>query len=171
MMALSRVTATAVGAVRNTVFTAQGARSFSSISGAPMAKRTREAPQEMVSGDSVTPTPAHVVGIPTVSPPAMHDLSNNATQIRLPAYEPKFWTGTPAVDPKLFTIDCSQYDLAGRVDVLKDGGVSAVSTSLAQAMEDTFLKYGVVVLSNTGIGDDMDAMQRAAATIVKNSMQ
>ncbi len=73
--------------------------------------------------------------------------------------EPKWWTGTPAISPELFTIDGSEYRIAG--------APLAPSDELAERMQKTFDDIGLVHVINTGL-TDMQAMRLIATQVLKN---
>lgn len=75
--------------------------------------------------------------------------------------EPRWWTGTPAMDPTRFTIDCSAYNM-------DDADLSAGS-DLAIRMASTFEAVGLVYLTNTGL-TDLQAMRSAAKLVMENEM-
>ena len=67
--------------------------------------------------------------------------------------EPKWWTGTPAISPELFTIDGNDFRIPGEPLV--------PSTELAECMQKTFDAIGLVHVINTGLSD-MQAMRLIA---------
>jgi hypothetical protein len=73
--------------------------------------------------------------------------------------EPKWWSGTGAVDPATFTIDCSDYRTGGS-DLGPDG-------DLAGRMRDTYERVGLVHIVNTGLTELAD--MREVAKIVLDS--
>ncbi|MEM7277592.1 MAG: TauD/TfdA family dioxygenase, partial [Pseudomonadota bacterium] len=75
--------------------------------------------------------------------------------------EPRWWTGTPALDPALFTIDC-------RHQVL-DEQVLAPDGALAKLMQQTFEKVGLVHVRNTGL-TDLQMMRRVAKLVLDHEM-
>lgn len=75
--------------------------------------------------------------------------------------EPVWWTGTPAIDPGLFTIDADGRDLSGVAD--------PDSTELAERMRDTFDRIGLVRLVGTGLTELAD-MRRWARTVLGEQM-
>ena len=86
----------------------------------------------------------------------------NASLAPLPNYiEPRWWTGTPALDPTRFTIDCSGYKMD--TDDLAPGSL------LARQMLATFNDVGLVRLVNTGL-EDVQQMRLAAKLVVENEM-
>jgi hypothetical protein len=76
--------------------------------------------------------------------------------------QPRWWTGTPALDPESFTIDCRDYARPGDGDLAAD-------TALAQRMRDTFASIGLVHLVNTGLSDP-EAMRRLARNVIEREM-
>jgi hypothetical protein len=76
--------------------------------------------------------------------------------------EPRWWTGTPAIAPERFTIDCSDY----RMDAedLKPG------SELGQRMNAVFDAVGLVHLVNTGM-TDVQAMRTAAMLVMKTQVE
>ena len=70
--------------------------------------------------------------------------------------EPRWWTGTPAIDASSYVIDCA--DLAMDAGDLRDDG------ELATRMRDTFHDVGLVHLVNTGLREHSD--MRAFARLV-----
>ncbi len=52
--------------------------------------------------------------------------------------EPKWWTGTPAISPDLFVIDGNEFRV--------DGKPLMASPELAERMQSTFDKVGLVML-------------------------
>jgi hypothetical protein len=75
--------------------------------------------------------------------------------------EPQWWTGTPAISPEIFTIDCSGLDMA-TVDLGPEG-------ELAQRMNAAFETVGLVHLVNTGL-TDLARMREIAKLVVKTEM-
>lgn len=70
--------------------------------------------------------------------------------------EPRWWTGTPPIDPERFTIDCSNYRM--------DADDLTAGSELAERMNRVYNEIGLVHLVNTGL-TDLQAM-RAAARLV-----
>ena len=68
--------------------------------------------------------------------------------------EPRWWTGTPALPPMSFMIDCREYAM-GEADLAPDG-------ELARRMNETFDEIGLVYLVNTGLTDDPDEAEAEA---------
>lgn len=86
----------------------------------------------------------------------------NASLSPLPNYiEPRWWTGTPSIDPSSFTIDCTAY----RMDDLD----LVPGSDLAKKMCDVFDNVGLVVLRNTGL-TDVQRMRAAAKLVIENEM-
>jgi len=75
--------------------------------------------------------------------------------------EPTWWTGTAAVDPVSFTIDCSGYEMS-ETDRSDDG-------ELAIRMRETFERVGLVHLTNTGM-TELSAMRKFAKVVVETEM-
>ena len=75
--------------------------------------------------------------------------------------EPQWWTGQPATDPALFTIDCSDYAM-GPADL-------APNSELSQRMNKVFDEVGLVLLVNTGM-DDLQLMRKAAQLVIKQEI-
>ena len=78
------------------------------------------------------------------------------------AIEPRWWTGTPALSPELFTIDCTGYGMDD-ADLHPDG-------ELAQSMNRVFDEIGLVYLVNTRLTDLQD-MRRFAKLVVDKEMR
>jgi len=76
--------------------------------------------------------------------------------------EPRWWTGTPALPPESFTIDCSEYSM-GDSDLDRHG-------ELATRMNELFDEIGVVYLVNTRL-TDLQTMRRFAKLVVENEMR
>ena len=76
--------------------------------------------------------------------------------------EPRWWGGTPAMDPASFTIDCSAYRM--------DSADLTPGSDLARRMNALFDEVGLVYLVNTGLGD-LQAMRRAAKLVIENEMR
>ncbi len=76
--------------------------------------------------------------------------------------EPRWWTGTPALPPESFTIDCSAYTM-GESDLLAD-------SELAQRMNRLFEEVGLVYLVNTRLTNLQD-MRRFARLVVNKEMR
>ena len=75
--------------------------------------------------------------------------------------EPRWWTGTPALPPASFTIDCSEYAM-GEADLAPDG-------ELARRMNRVFGEIGLVYLVNTGL-TGLQAMRRFAKLVIDREM-
>ena len=78
------------------------------------------------------------------------------------AIEPRWWTGTPALPPESFTIDCARMGL--------DRGVPGSDSPLAQQMNELFDRVGLVYLVNTGLAD-VQAMRDLAKLVVEQEMR
>ena len=78
------------------------------------------------------------------------------------AIEPRWWTGTPALPPESFTIDCADYAM-GEMDLDKD-------SELARLMNRMFDDVGLVYLVNTRLTDLQD-MRRFAKLVVDKEMR
>jgi len=76
--------------------------------------------------------------------------------------EPKWWTGTPAISPEVFTIDGNEFRLSGEP--------LAPSSALAERMQKTFDDIGLVHVINTGLSD-MQAMRLIATQVLKKERQ
>ena len=75
--------------------------------------------------------------------------------------ETRWWTGTPALDPTQFTIDCSAYAMDDR-DL-------AVGSELDRRMNEVFDEVGLVYLVNTRL-TDVQKMRLAAKHVMRNEM-
>jgi hypothetical protein len=75
--------------------------------------------------------------------------------------EPRWWTGTPALPPEIFTIDCAAYEM-GDADLREDG-------ELAQRMRTMFHDVGLVYLINTRL-TDLQSMRRFAKLVITADM-
>jgi hypothetical protein len=75
--------------------------------------------------------------------------------------EPQWWTGTPAIDPARFTIDCSDYAMDAS-DLQPEG-------ELALRMNELFDRVGLVYLTNTGL-DDMQLMRQFSRLVIKQEI-
>jgi len=73
--------------------------------------------------------------------------------------EPSFWTGTAAIEPARFTLDCRGALLPGQVD----GGVKKA--------KELYEREGLVLLTNTGLGSDLDAMGMYGREILGENMK
>ena len=78
------------------------------------------------------------------------------------AIEPRWWTGTPALPPESFTIDCADYAM-GEMDLDED-------SELARRMNRMFDDVGLVYLVNTRLTDLQD-MRRFAKLVVDKEMR
>lgn len=76
--------------------------------------------------------------------------------------EPRWWTGTPALPPESFTIDCTDFAMDD-ADLDRDG-------EFATRMNRLFDEIGVVYLVNTGL-TDLQTMRRFAKLVVDNEMR
>jgi TfdA family taurine catabolism dioxygenase TauD len=84
------------------------------------------------------------------------------TLVALPdIIEPRWWTGTPAILPEVFTVDCSGFDMAS-IDLAVDG-------ELSQRMNAAFDRVGLVHLVNTGL-TDLARMREVVNLVVKKEM-
>ena len=87
------------------------------------------------------------------------------TQIQAPLadiIEPTWWSGSPAVDPNSFTIDCINYAM--------DAKDLAAGSELSERMNETFRRVGLVYLINTGL-TDVQKMRVVAKLVMKNEMR
>ena len=75
--------------------------------------------------------------------------------------EPRWWTGTPAIAPDRFTIDCSHYRM--------DESVLDSNGELAHEMRQRFHDVGLVYLVNTGL-DDLQSMRQFAKLVLKQEI-
>lgn len=75
--------------------------------------------------------------------------------------QPRWWTGTPGIDPSLFTIDCAEY-------AMDDGDLKSDS-ELARRMRSTFDQVGLVHLVNTHL-TDLAIMREFAKLVVQKEM-
>ncbi len=76
--------------------------------------------------------------------------------------EPRWWEGTPALDPATFTID--------RRDFAMDDDDFAPGSPLALAMKRTFDEIGLVHLVHTGL-TELAPMRRLARHVVESEMR
>jgi hypothetical protein len=76
--------------------------------------------------------------------------------------EPRWWTGTPALPPESFTIDCSDFAM-DEADLERD-------SELARRMNQLFDDIGVIYLVNTRLRD-LQTMRRFAKLVVENEMR
>jgi hypothetical protein len=76
--------------------------------------------------------------------------------------QPRWWTGVPALSPKLFTIDCSDYRM--------DDADLATNSELSNRMNHVFDDVGLVHLVNTRLSD-LQRMRSFAKLIVENEMR
>ena len=72
--------------------------------------------------------------------------------------EPKWWTGTPALPPKSFTIDGHEFRV--------NGAPLQPSKALAERMQKTFNNVGLVHVINTGL-DKLQSMRLIATQVIK----
>ena len=74
--------------------------------------------------------------------------------------EPKWWTGTPAIDPSLFVIDAQEFR----------SGISPLtpSVSLEKRMGEVFDQVGLVHIINTGL-TDLESMRLVATQVLKTT--
>ena len=75
---------------------------------------------------------------------------------------PRWWTGTPALAPESFTIDCTDYKM-NESDLKTD-------SALSRRMKAMFHDVGLVYLVNTGLTKLAD-MRRFANLVVENEMK
>jgi hypothetical protein len=76
--------------------------------------------------------------------------------------EPRWWTGSPALPPESFTIDCSAYAMDA-ADLEKD-------SALAQRMNRMFDEVGLVYLVNTRL-TDLSSMREFAKLVIEHEMR
>ena len=76
--------------------------------------------------------------------------------------EPRWWTGVPALDPGLFTIDCSDYGMS-EFDLRPD-------SDLAVRMNKMFDEVGLVYLTNTRL-TDLQTMLYFAKLVMEQEMR
>lgn len=89
-------------------------------------------------------------------------LEQSQAEIPTRAPEPKWWAGTPSIDPALYTIDCS--DPAFSVSYADARG------NLAERMCEAFEDIGLVHLVNTGLVD-LARMREIAKIVVDAEME
>ena len=75
--------------------------------------------------------------------------------------EPRWWTGTPALSPELFTIDCSSYRM--------DESDLDPNSDLSKHMKQVFHDMGLVYLVNTRL-TDLQLMRRFAKLVIEHDM-
>jgi hypothetical protein len=75
--------------------------------------------------------------------------------------EPRWWTGTPALSPESFTIDCSQFKM-DESDLDPEG-------ALAQLMKQRFHDIGLIYLVNTRL-TDLQMMRKVAKLVIEHDM-
>ena len=88
-------------------------------------------------------------------------MSNLATELNAPLpniVEPKWWTGTPAIDPARFVIDGNEYRVNGQP--------LAPSAELEARMNQTFHDVGLVHVINTGL-EGLQDMRGIATQVMK----
>ena len=86
----------------------------------------------------------------------------NASLTPLPnLIEPRWWTGTSAMHPARFTVDCSDFAM--------DEADLSPGSELAERMNETFNAVGLVYLVNTRLSD-LQKMRLAAKLVVENEM-
>jgi hypothetical protein len=76
--------------------------------------------------------------------------------------EPRWWTGSPALPPESFTIDCSAYAM--------DAGDLDKDSALAQRMNRMFDEVGLVYLVNTRL-TDLSSMREFAKLVIEHEMR
>ena len=76
--------------------------------------------------------------------------------------EPKWWTGTPPIETARYTIDCAGFNMAAQL---------CEGSELDVLMNETFETVGLVHLINTGFGDDLELMRRAAMLVTKTQVE
>jgi hypothetical protein len=76
--------------------------------------------------------------------------------------EPRWWTGTPALPPESFTIDCSEYTM-GSEDLRPE-------SDLAVRMNEVFDRIGLVYLTNSGLSD-LQTMRGFAKLVIEDEMR
>ena len=89
---------------------------------------------------------------------------NSAVERLIPlpnTIEPRWWTGTPALDPETFTIDCAEYGMSD-ADLREEG-------ELAQRMKTMFRDVGLVYLVNTRL-TDLQSMRRFTKLVITDDM-
>ena len=88
-------------------------------------------------------------------------MSNLATDTIAPLpniIEPKWWTGTPAIDPAKFVIDGMEYRVNGQP--------LAPSAELEARMQQTYDNVGLVHVVNTGL-ESLQSMREIATQVMK----
>jgi len=76
--------------------------------------------------------------------------------------EPRWWTGSPALPPESFTIDCADYAM--------DAGDLGKDSELARRMNALFDEIGLVCLVNTRL-TELSAMRKFAKLVVEDEMR
>lgn len=79
-------------------------------------------------------------------------------------YLPRFWTGKAPLDVAEVTVDVSRWEQAE----LRSEDVPA---DLADELRDVYARHGVVLLRNTGLADDPEAMRRLAMEPMGDAMK
>jgi len=82
--------------------------------------------------------------------------------LRVPMILPDFWTGRAPLEKSAYTIDCAAFSLSA--EELASG--SSPPEELIRLMRVTFDRVGLVWLTNTGLGNNLQAMKRCAADIL-----
>ena len=74
--------------------------------------------------------------------------------------EPKWWTGTPAIDPSMFVIDAQEFR----------SGITPLTPSvdLEKRMIEVFNHVGLLHIINTGL-TDLEAMRLIATQVLKTT--
>ncbi len=75
--------------------------------------------------------------------------------------EPRWWSGTPPIDPARFTVDARRFDA--------DPGNPDPESPLAQRMREAFRDIGLVHVTHTGL-TDLAAMRRLARLVIDAEM-
>ena len=140
------------------------------VAGARLASTSSKAGAAVAQRAHVT-DPSPPVDMPAMTPSNAVTHSNPASQLRKPLIEPRWWTGTNAVDLSEFTVDCSAFDLPSRAADLAAGGRDAMPSHVQDAMWDAMDRVGLLLLTNTGLGDNMAAMRSAADVVVQGAME
>lgn len=76
--------------------------------------------------------------------------------------EPRWWTGTPALSPETFTIDCAAYKM--------EESDLAADSALSRRMNAMFNDVGLVYLINTGL-TRLQSMRAFAKLVVEHDME
>eukprot|EP01094_Clydonella_sp_ATCC50884_P017164 TRINITY_DN2935_c0_g1_i1.p1 TRINITY_DN2935_c0_g1~~TRINITY_DN2935_c0_g1_i1.p1 ORF type:complete len:380 (-),score=120.54 TRINITY_DN2935_c0_g1_i1:176-1273(-) len=77
-----------------------------------------------------------------------------------PIVTPRFWTGQPAFDAKAATVDCSGTDMA-----------AGITPGVLRRARAAFETHGLVLLANTGLGADLEAMGEWGKAIMGSQMK